>query len=174
MTKQKRLWQYSASEIVSGTHSGEISAREVIASAIERMEEVNPQLNAVVEKLNDRAIEDANRLDQGNAPKGNLHGVPVTIKINIDQKGQATSNGVAAYKNVIASYDAPVVKNLKKAGAIIIGRTNTPEFSFRADTDNELFGRTYNPWGPHISSGGSSGGAAAAVMSGIGRSRAWK
>ena len=111
---------------------------------------------------------DAAALDASDGPKGALHGVPVTIKINVDQKGHATSNGVAALKDVIASEDAAVVRNLKDAGAVVIGRTNTPEFSFRADTDNPLYGRTYNPWGRHLSAGGSSGGAGSAVMAGIG------
>ena len=99
---------------------------------------------------------------------GPLHGAPVTIKINVDQKGHATSNGVVALKDLVAPDDAPGVSNLQKAGAVVIGRTNTPEFSFRADTDNPLYGRTHNPWGRHISAGGSSGGAGAAVMAGIG------
>ncbi|MCB1342261.1 MAG: amidase, partial [Pseudooceanicola sp.] len=92
----------------------------------------------------------------------------VTIKINVDQTGQATSNGIVALKDWIAPADAPLVDSLQKAGAVVIGRTNTPEFSFRADTDNPLHGRTVNPWGAHISPGGSSGGAGSAVMAGIG------
>ena len=94
--------------------------------------------------------------------------MPVTVKENIDQKGRATPNGVAGYADIIAPGDAPVVRSLKSAGAIIIGRTNTPEFSFRATTDNELHGRTFNPWNDWASAGGSSGGASAAVMSGMG------
>lgn len=168
MTDKKELWQYSACEIASATHAGKLSAQEVTEAAIQRMNDVNPSLNAVVETLQEHAIDDAKKLDQSDEPKGPLYGVPVTIKINIDQKGHATSNGVFAYKDVLAPQDAPIVKNLKDAGAIIIGRTNTPEFSFRADTDNVLFGRTHNPWGQHLSAGGSSGGAGAAVMSGIG------
>lgn len=132
------------------------------------MEEVNPALNAVVESLADEARAEAAALDASDAPKGPLHGVPVTIKINVDQKGHATSNGVPAFKDLIATDDAPVVRNLKAAGAVVIGRTNTPEFSFRADTVNPLYGRTYNPWGRHLSAGGSSGGAGAGVMAGIG------
>ena len=133
-----------------------------------RMEEVNPELNAVVESLAETARAEASALDASGGAKGPLHGVPVTIKINVDQKGHATSNGVAAFKSVIAPDDAPMVRNLKAAGAVVIGRTNTPEFSFRADTDNPLFGRTHNPWGRHVSAGGSSGGAGSAVMAGIG------
>ncbi|WP_170764173.1 amidase family protein [Ruegeria lacuscaerulensis] len=168
---QTDIWRLSATELTALTHSGELSAEDVVQDAITRMHQVNPNLNAVVEDLSDEALERARNLDKAKAQGtaiGPLHGVPVTIKINVDQKGHATSNGVVALKDVIAPDDAPVVRNLQNAGAIVIGRTNTPEFSFRADTDNPLHGRTHNPWGRHISPGGSSGGAGAAVMSGIG------
>ncbi|WP_424972692.1 amidase family protein [Dinoroseobacter sp. S76] len=168
MTDTRPLWQWSASEIAAATRSGSLSASEVTEAAITRMEAANPDLNAVVESLAEEARTDAAALDASFDPKGPLHGVPVTIKINVDQKGHATSNGVVAFKDIIAPDDATVVRNLKAAGAVVIGRTNTPEFSFRADTDNPLYGRTQNPWGPHISPGGSSGGAGAAVMAGIG------
>ncbi|MEM1151318.1 MAG: amidase, partial [Pseudomonadota bacterium] len=162
------LWQWSAADIVTATHHGTVSATDVTEAAIARMEEINPVLNAVVVSLAEEARAQAAVLDSGVAPKGALHGVPVTIKINVDQKGHATSNGVTAFKDVIAADDAPVVRHLKAAGAVVIGRTNTPEFSFRADTENPLYGRTYNPWGRHLSAGGSSGGAGSAVMGGIG------
>ena len=101
-------------------------------------------------------------------PTGILHGVPVTVKVNVDTQGYPNSNGVPAYKDNIAPGDSAVVANLKKAGAIIIGITNTPEFSMRAVTENPLYGRTENPWDSAITCGGSSGGAGAAVASGIG------
>ena len=162
------LWQWSAAQIASATSEGSLTATDVTEAAIARMEQVNPDLNAVVENLADEAMAQAKALDAKTGPKGPLHGVPVTIKINVDQKGHATSNGVPAFKDVIAPDDAPVVRNLKAAGAVVIGRTNAPEFSFRADTDNPLYGRTHNPWGRHVSAGGSSGGAGSAVMAGIG------
>lgn len=162
------LWQWSATQIATATQAGSLTAIEATEAAIARMQEVNPDLNAVVDNLADVARAEAKALDAGDGPKGPLHGVPVTIKINVDQKGHATSNGVPAFKDMIAPEDAPLVHNLKAAGAIVIGRTNTPEFSFRADTDNPLFGRTHNPWGRHVSAGGSSGGAGSAVMAGIG------
>ncbi|MGD9864962.1 MAG: amidase family protein [Pseudodonghicola sp.] len=165
------LWRLSATETAARTRAGDITAEAAIASALARMEAVNPRLNAVVESLAEEARERARALDQARAagaPCGPLHGVPVTIKINVDQKGHATSNGVEALRDLIAPADAPIVDNLHAAGAVVIGRTNTPEFSFRADTDNPLHGRTHNPWGDHISPGGSSGGAGAAVMAGIG------
>jgi amidase len=102
------------------------------------------------------------------ATLGKLHGVPVTIKINVDLEGQANSNGVLTFKDNMAPGDSPVVANLKKAGAIIIGMTNTPEFSMRGFTDNKLHGLTRNPWDSAITCGGSSGGAGASIAAGIG------
>lgn len=168
MTGKLPLWQWHAVDVAAATHDGSLTVLEVTEAAIARMNAVNGDLNAVVEDLADEARAEAEALDASDAPKGPLHGVPVTIKINVDQKGHATSNGVVAFNDIIAPDDAPVVRNLKAAGAIVIGRTNTPEFSFRADTDNPLFGRTHNPWGRHVSAGGSSGGAGSAVMAGIG------
>ena len=162
------LWQWSATDVAQSIKNGDITAQEITEAAISRLEAVNPALNAVVENLADQARQQAQALDKSDAPKGPLHGVPITIKINVDQKGHSTSNGVLAFKDIIAPEDAPIVRNLKSAGAVIIGRTNTPEFSFRADTDNPLYGRTHNPWGSHVSAGGSSGGAGSAVMAGIG------
>ncbi|MEM9198986.1 MAG: amidase, partial [Pseudomonadota bacterium] len=168
MTETRPLWQLSAAETSAAIRDGNLRAGDVTEAALARMEAINPALNAVVESLADEARAQAEALDASDAPKGPLHGVPVTIKVNVDQKGHATTNGVPALRDMIAPDDAPVVRNLKAAGAVVIGRTNTPEFSFRADTDNPLYGRTYNPWGRHLSAGGSSGGAGSAVMAGIG------
>ena len=165
------LWQESATALAQRIRDREISAREAVTAAVERMRAVNPHLNAVVEDLGEVAIQRAEALDSARiagAEPGPLHGVPVTIKINVDQRGHATSNGLPVLKDAIAPDDAPLVRNLLDAGAVVIGRTNTPEFSFRAETDNPLFGRTRNPWGDHVSAGGSSGGAGSAVMAGMG------
>lgn len=162
------LWQLSATALSTAIHDRDITASEATEAALARLTEVNPRLNAVVEVLADEAMQQAAALDRMETPAGPLHGVPVTIKVNVDQKGHATTNGVAAYADEIAPDDAPIVTSLKRAGAVVIGRTNTPEFSFRADTDNPLYGRTHNPWGDHVSPGGSSGGAGSAVMAGIG------
>mgnify|MGYP006283684519 CR=1 FL=1 len=161
------IWRLSAAETAAAIRAGRFTALAATEAALARMEAVNPALNAVVESLAEEARARARALD-ARAPVGPLHGVPVTIKVNVDQTGHATTNGVAAYRDMIAPDDAPVVANLLKAGAVPIGRTNTPEFSFRADTDNPMYGRTRNPWGDHVSPGGSSGGAGAAVMAGIG------
>lgn len=168
---EKPVWQLSASELAQKVARHETTAEAVVTGTVERMRAINTDLNAVVDDLGDEAIETARTLDaiQGTSgPVGPLHGVPVTIKVNVDQKGRSTTNGVKAFFDVIAPDDAPFVKNLTKAGAIVIGRTNTPEFSFRATTTNELHGRTSNPWNEWASPGGSSGGASAAVMSGMG------
>lgn len=165
------LWRLGAADIASLIAKGEISARDAVGASVKRMREVNPHLNAVVDDLSHEAMAVAATLDekQGRGePLGPLHGVPVTIKVNVDQEGRATTNGVCAFSDVIAPGDAPLVKSLKAAGAVVIGRTNAPEFSFRADTDNALYGRTKNPWSEEISAGGSSGGAGSAVMAGIG------
>jgi len=162
------LWQRNASELATLTRSGEVSAEAAVRAAIERMHAVNPSLNAVVTDLSESAIARARALDAQKGPKGPLHGLPITIKINIDQKGEASSNGVLAFKDARARGDAPLVKNLLDAGAVVIGRTNVPEFSRRCETDNPIYGQTWNPWGRHVSAGGSSGGAGSAVAAGIG------
>ena len=167
----EKLWQLGATKLASRIASGEVSALEAVSASIERMNATNPAINAVVDDMSQEALAEARRLDEAFAkggPVGPLHGIPVTIKENIDQAGHATPNGVAAFKDMVASADAPFVTNLRKAGAIVIGRTNTPEFSFRGSTDNPLHGRTMNPWNDWASAGGSSGGASAAVMSGMG------
>ena len=165
------LWQASAQDIAAAVGAGEVTCIDAVGAAVERMREVNGHLNAVVMDLGDQAMAAAEAADKrlaGGAKPGPLQGVPVTIKVNVDQEGCATTNGVTAFKDVIAPGDAPVVKNLKDAGAIVIGRTNTPEFSFRATTVNELHGRTLSPWNDWVTSGGSSGGASSAVMAGMG------
>jgi amidase len=148
-----------------------ISSVEVTTAHIERMHAINPNLNAVVVDLSAEALEAAKGADKTRARRGELgllHGVPITIKENVDYEGKPNPNGVPSQMNIIAPSDAPVVRNLKKAGAIVIGLTNTPEFSFRGFTDNPLHGLTLNPWDPEITCGGSSGGAAASVAAGIG------
>jgi amidase len=130
-----------------------------------------PRVNAVVDLLADEALADADKADaavRAGEPLGPLHGVPVTVKINVDYAGRATTNGVAAFKDLIAREDSVPILNLRKSGAIIFGRTNVPAFSTRYFTDNDLYGRTLNPHDPTRTPGGSSGGAAAAVAVGIG------
>ncbi|CAG0954844.1 amidase [Burkholderiales bacterium] len=164
------LWRWDASRIAAAIAAREVSSREAVAACIGRMHAVNGAINAVTVDLSGQATADADRADAAvrrGEPLGPLHGVPVTIKENVDQAGCATTNGVVAYRDAVAHDDNPVVANLRKAGAIAIGRTNTPAFSFRLDTVNELRGRTHNPWRRGVTPGGSSGGAAASVAAGI-------
>lgn len=165
------LWRWDAVDLAAAIRTRRISSREATRAVLERLGAVNPALNAVTVLLADQALAAAERADaavrRGDL-LGPLHGVPVTIKENVDQEGAATANGVAAFKDLIATRDSPPVANLKRAGAIIVGRTNTPAFSLRWDTDNELRGRTYNPWSRRHTPGGSSGGAAAGLAVGIG------
>lgn len=167
----EKLWQLDAIEVAAGIRSGRFSCAEVMQSTVDRIRALNPQLNAIVTDLTDRALQEAGEADRrGAGPESQqpLFGVPITIKVNIDLEGQATTNGLPMNANLIAPADAPVVRNLKRAGAIIVGRTNTPEFSLRVTTYNPLHGRTLNPWHPDASPGGSSGGAGAAAAAGFG------
>lgn len=170
MNQHNPLWQWSACDLALAIRKREITCLEAVQSSIDRMYEVNPELNAVVIDLSENAVEQAKKSDlkiQAGEELGSLHGVPVTIKINVDVKGQPNSNGIKAFSGVIAKDDSPVVRNLKNSGAITIGMTNTPEFSMRAMTDNALYGLTKNPWHPDFTCGGSSGGAASSVAAGI-------
>lgn len=168
---QTDIWSWSAVDIAAAIRQRQISCVEVVRAAVERLQAVNARVNAVTVDLSEQAMEAAQRADDilaSGVAIGPLHGVPITIKENIDQRGQTTPNGVADFANVMAEVDSPVVAHVRRAGAIIIGRTNTPEFSYRWFTDNPLRGQTTNPWAADRTPGGSSGGAAAAVVLGIG------
>ena len=165
------LWRLDAHEVAAGVRTKLYSAREVVESVLNRIAEKNPELNAITVEFPDEAMAAAEAADgavSAGQAIGPLHGVPVTIKENIDVAGQATPNGVPAFANLIATSDSPLVRNLRSAGAILIGRTNVPEFSMRATTVNPLRGRTFNPWDAEASPGGSSGGGGAAAAAGFG------
>ena len=165
------LWRLDATELARLIRRGRASSLEATQSGLARLHAVNPKINAVVRILEEEALAAATAADEAQARGdvlGPLHGVPVTTKVNTDQAGCPTDNGVVAFRDNIATRDAPVVANLKRAGAIVIGRTNTPAFSMRVFADNALHGRTVNPRDPTLSAGGSSGGAGAAVATGIG------
>lgn len=164
-------WSMSATQLAAAIRARQVSAREATASVLARIEAVNPAINALPEVLAEEAMEAAAAADAAQARGGRLgpmHGVPVTIKVNVDQKGHATTNGIVALRDNIAAEDAPVVANLRAAGAIVVGRSNTPAFSYRWFTDNDVHGRTLNPWDHRVTPGGSSGGAAAATATGMG------
>jgi amidase len=166
----QQLWQWSATDLTHAIRMGRISSREAVDSCFSRLDAVNSKINAVVDQLRTEAITAADQADavvKAGDDLGPLHGVPITVKINVDVAGRATTNGIAAFKDLIVKEDSVPVANLRKAGAVIIGRTNVPGFSTRYFTDNALHGRTYNPWDAKRTPGGSSGGAAASVAAGI-------
>ena len=165
------LWRLSAAEIAALIGSKKISAKEAASAALARLEAVNPTINAVVEHRPEDVLAQAGAVDAAIARKedlGPLAGVPMTVKVNIDQAGFATTNGLKLQRDVVASSNSPVIDNLRKAGAVIVGRTNCPAFSYRWFTTNLIHGDTKNPRDPGITPGGSSGGAGAAVAAGIG------
>ncbi|WP_338664460.1 amidase family protein [Pararoseomonas sp. SCSIO 73927] len=164
-------WRLSATELASRIRARELSAEEAARDALARLDRANPAINAVVQFMPEEALAAARAVDaaiaRGEDP-GPLAGVPVTTKVNVDQKGHATTNGLRIQKDMVAGADNPVVSNLRKAGAVIIGRTNTPAFSLHWFTRNALHGHTRNARNPALTPGGSSGGAASATAAGIG------
>ena len=164
------LWRLGATELASAIRDGEVSSREVIETHLARIEQVNPAVNALRVTLADQAREEADAADRRRAegaPLGPLHGVPFTVKENIDVAGTATTWGLAAMSEAVAPRDAPVVANLRAAGAIPIGRGNLPDMALRWHTDNALAGATINPWNPRLTPGGSSAGEAVALATGM-------
>jgi len=165
------LWRLPAAELAALIRSKKVSAREAALAALARLDAVNPAINAVVDHRPDEVLKQADAIDTAiarNVDPGKLAGVPVTVKVNIDQEGFATTNGVKLQRDVIAKSNSPVVDNLFKAGAVILGRTNAPAFSFRWFTTNLMHGDTRNPRDASITPGGSSGGAASSLAAGIG------
>lgn len=165
------IWRWTATETAAAIKSGDITSREATQSILDRIGQVNPIVNALAEVSTDEALAGADRADAARAaggPLGPLHGVPMTTKINTDLAGHATTNSVPEFANDHVDADAPAIENLRTSGAVFVGRSNTPSFSIRWFTDNDLHGRTLNPWDAERTPGGSSGGAAAAVASGMG------
>src|SRR5437667_11050369 len=165
------LWRLPANDIAALIRSKKVSAKEAASAALARLDAVNPSINAVVDHRPADVLAQAGAIDvaiAANQDLGPLAGVPVTVKVNIDQEGFATTNGLKLQRDIIAATNSPVIDNLRKAGAVILGRTNCPAFSYRWFTTNLVHGDTKNPRDPGITPGGSSGGAGAAVAAGIG------
>ena len=161
----------TASALTALIRTRQLSAVDAAQATLARIDRLNPGLNAIVQRMDDQALATARSIDaaiaRGEDP-GPLAGVPVTVKVNIDQAGFATTNGLRIQEHLIAEEDSPPVANLRRAGAVIVGRTNTPAFSLRWFTRNSLHGATKNPAFPGLTPGGSSGGAASAVAAGMG------
>ena len=165
------LWRLPAADLAALVKSKQVSAKEAATSALARLDAVNPKINAVIDHRPDDVLKQAAEVDaaiaRGEDP-GPLAGVPVTVKVNIDQKGYANTNGLTLQREAIATENSPVVDNFRKAGAVILGRTNSPAFAYRWFTTNLIHGDTKNPRDPGRTPGGSSGGAGSAVAAGIG------
>lgn len=166
----EELWALGALDLAERIAAKEISSREVIGAHLARIETVNPAVNAVTAPLVDEAMAAAATADQAIAAGrslGPLHGVPFTVKENLDVEGGPTTAGVAAFRDNVAPADAVVVARMRSAGAIPVARTNLPDFALRFHTDNALHGATVNPWSPTLTPGGSSGGEAVALATGM-------
>jgi amidase len=160
----------SATEALRLLHTGDLSSTDLVAALLDRIAEINPTLNAIRDVLADEALaaaEQADRRLRANAPIGPLDGLPITVKDNIDVAGSATTQGVAAFAKDLATVDAPVIANLRAAGAIPIARTNMPDFALRWHTDSGIAGPTVNPWNAALTPGGSSGGEAVSLATGM-------
>ncbi len=164
------LWRRGALELAGMIARREVTSREVVEAHLARIDEVNPQLNAIVRRLDDEARAGADAADRAVAAGerlGPFHGVPITVKENIDLAGTPTTQSLAAFGEAVAPVDAPVVERMRAAGAIPIGRTNLPDLGRRVFTESSLHGITDNPWMSGRTAGGSSGGEAAALAAGM-------
>jgi amidase len=164
------LCYLSAVDLAARVRTGQVSARDVVAAHLARIERVNPKVNAIVTLVAERAMADAARADDAQARKaslGPLHGLPVAHKDLVDTAGIRTTRGSPFYRDHVPARDALIVSRIRAAGAITLGKTNTPEFGAGSQTFNTVFGATRNPYDVSKTSGGSSGGAAAALACGM-------
>lgn len=164
------LWQYSARELAHAIRSRSTTAREAIDAHLARIDVANPVVNALTVVFHERARALADRVDaafEAGEDPGPLAGVPFTVKENIDLTWSATTSGWPFLAEAVPAHDATMVRRLLEAGAIPVGRGNMPDWGLRWDTDNDLFGRTVNPWDAARVPGGSSGGDAVAVATGM-------
>jgi amidase len=166
----EELCDRPAMELLALLADGDSSSVEVVSAHLHRIEQLNPRLNAIVTLVADQALESAREADaarQRGRQRGPLHGLPVGIKDLVDTAGIRTTYGSPIYANNVPTRDATVVTRLKAAGAIVLGKTNTPEFGAGSHTFNPVFGATRNPYDDSTSAGGSSGGAAVALATGM-------
>lgn len=170
MSSPSELWRSGVADLASAIRERRLSSREVVQSHIERIAAVNPRLNALTVVLEAQALQAATAADEslarGETP-GPLHGVPFTVKQNIDLAGSPTTMGVPALQQAIPVQDAPHVAQLRQAGAIVLARGNLSDFGFRWQTDSSLHGASINPWDAGRTPGGSSGGDAIALATGM-------
>ncbi|MFW9818526.1 MAG: amidase [Candidatus Thorarchaeota archaeon] len=168
---KEEICYISAFDLVEKIKTQEISSQEITDIVIERIEKINPIINAFCIPTFDMAREAAKKADEAvkkGEKLGLLHGIPTSIKDEMPIKGVRTTYGSKLYENNVPDEDDACVERLKKAGTVILGKTNMSPFGFLHITDNLIFGETCNPWNLERTSGGSSGGAAAAIASGLG------
>ena len=168
-TPMRDLTTTSAVRLASAIRRGEVSCVEVMDAYLRRIEALNPRLNAIVQlnaNVARAAAAASDRALRRRQHVGPLHGVPITVKDSFDTAGIITSAGTTGRRSLVPSRDATVVSRLRAAGAIVLGKTNTPELTLSYETDNLVYGRTSNPYDLSRTSGGSSGGAAAAIAAG--------
>ncbi|MBD3159056.1 MAG: hypothetical protein GF309_09735 [Candidatus Lokiarchaeota archaeon] len=164
-----KLYFLPAHSILNMIHSQEISAQEVMTNLLHRIEEINPRINALVQYNAEDLLLQAQEADEriSNGKKiGPLCGLPITIKDNIEVKGMTTTAGIKGREEYVPAFDATVVQRLKKAGAIIVGKTNCPAYCSGYETQNKIYGRTNNPYDLERTVGSSSGGEAALIAAG--------
>jgi amidase len=164
------IWRETATDLAARIRRRDVSAVEVMDAHLDRIEQVNPQLNAIVTLDADgarRAAVEADRALAAGATPGLLYGLPIAVKDLVDTAGMRTTYGSPIYRDHVPDEDALQVTRLRRAGAIVIGKTNTPEFGAGSQTFNPVFGATRNPYDLSRTAGGSSGGAAAAVAAGM-------
>ncbi|MGB1252051.1 MAG: amidase [Candidatus Promineifilaceae bacterium] len=154
-----------ATEIATALRSRQVSATEMVEASLRQIEHVNPSINAVVQLAANRARAEAKSADNSNPTKP-LHGVPITLKDSIDTAGIITTYGTTGRRNFVPSRDATVAARLRQAGAIVLGKTNTPEFTLGGECENPVYGKTFNPYKVTHTPGSSSGGSAAIVAAG--------
>ena len=163
------LWKLTACEAVARLKKREVSPRELIDAAAARIEATNPRINAMVTLCLERARDHARRLeklDRSNLPPHYLYGLPIGVKDNTDVAGVRCTSGSRIYSERIAAANDVVVERLEANGAVVVGKTNLPEFAAGGNTFNDVFGATRNPWDTRMSASGSSGGSAAALAAG--------
>jgi len=160
----------TATELVAMMKARKVSAREVLQAHLDHIDRVNPKVNAIVTLVADRAMADAKKADDEMAhgkPRGTLHGLPIAHKDLVNTAGIRTTQGSPFYRDNIPTHDAPIVQRIRAAGGITIGKTNTPEFGAGSHTFNTVFGATKNPYDTSKTCGGSSGGAAVSLATGM-------
>lgn len=166
----EQIWTLGAADLAGRIAAKELKSTEAVEALLARIEAINPRVNAITAVLADEALAAARAADDAVArgdPLGPLHGVPITVKENIDVAGSATTQGIVAMAEAVPPIDAPHIAQLRAAGAIPFARTNLPDFGLRWHTDNDLHGATKNAWDPSRTPGGSSGGEAVALATGM-------